>query len=66
MKTTYAAWAVQVLRDGEWEWQMRSDGGHGEAVALYSVRWLARYALRYLAPDVKRRVRKVRVTVEEV
>jgi len=62
----FDAWAVQVLRDEKWEWWMRSDGQHGETVALYSVRWLARYALRYLAPDVKRRVRKVRVTVEEV
>jgi len=55
VKTAYTAWAVQVLRDGEWEledtWPTR---GH------------ARVWAKAVGRKGKTRVRKVRVTVEEV
>jgi len=64
-KTEYTAWAVQVLRDGEWEWC--------EHVSLTtytdvkSAEYLVALHCRCnKSGDEAARVRKVRVTVEEV
>jgi len=58
MKTTYTAWAVQVLRDGEWVWFAPN------LLPMFRTRWEARWCAGGI--DGRRRVRKVRVTVEEV
>jgi len=60
MKTTYTAWAVQVLRDGEWEvltplWRGLSDSRVDARVEAQTRREHYRD---------KTRIRKVRVTVE--
>jgi hypothetical protein len=66
MKTTYTAWAVQVLRDGEWEWYENHRAfvplKRGQ-VGINHTRIDARLLRSFLN---NARVRKVRVTVEEV
>lgn len=60
MKTEYTAWAVQVLRDGKWDFfQSGCDWP-----ILFSARSGARAWAR--GEPQKTRVRKVKVTVEEV
>jgi len=61
MKTTYTAWAVQVLRDGEWVIE-------SPWIDLHEIREDARGDAKDLRDSFGRtaRVRKVRVTVEEV
>jgi len=63
MKTTYTAWAVQVLRDGEWEvlqplWRSLCDTRRD---ARLEAAWL-----RHGPSETKAKACKVRVTVEEV
>lgn len=64
MKTEYTAWAVQVLRDGEWEFA--SDWSWPKQALICPTREEARNAARWeMEANVHARVRKVRVTVEE-
>jgi len=74
VKTTYDAWAVQVLRDGEWRFCGRYYfPPHGSAKPSLEGHRLSAFETRKAARDAARvgcagktRVRKVRVTVEEV
>jgi len=65
VKTTYDAWAVQVLRDGEWEWYAPVDLTTYREIE--SAKFLVDlHCMRDMSGDADARVRKVRVTVEEV
>jgi hypothetical protein len=71
MKTEYTAWAVQVLRDGEWQFLTGDEGlCDPYGVVTFRTRDEARHECSMVRPIsaeiTKARPCRVRVTVEEI